>query len=254
MLKSFTKVALVAGLLASSFAFAQQEVKLLNVSYDPTRELYVEFNRAFVDHWQKTTNQKVTVEQSHGGSGKQARAVIDGLEADVVSLALAWDVEAIRKRTDLISEEWRDRLPHKSGPFSSTIVFVVRQGNPLGVRDWADLGREGVSVITPNPRTSGGARWMYLAAWGAALRGPDGSEESARAAVHALYRNVPVLDTGARGSTTTFLERGIGDVLLSWESEALLAIQRFGAGQFEIVYPSVSILAEPAVAVVDGVV
>jgi sulfate/thiosulfate-binding protein len=251
MLKSFTKVALVAGLLASSFAFAQQEVKLLNVSYDPTRELYVEFNRAFVDHWQKTTNQKVTVSQSHGGSGKQARAVIDGLEADVVTLALAYDVDALfHEGNGLIPENWQSRLPQNSSPYTSTIVFLVRKGNPKNIKDWDDLVKPGVEVITPNPKTSGGARWNYLAAWAFAKK-KYGSDEKAREFVEQLFKNVPVLDSGARGSTNTFAQRGIGDVFLSWENEAFLAEKEFGKGTFEIIVPSLSILAEPPVTIVD---
>ena len=227
-------------------------VTLLNVSYDPTRELYQEVNAAFAKEWKKATGQEVTVQQSHGGSGKQARAVIDGLPADVVTLALAYDVEAVAKQ-GLIAPGWQGRLPHASAPCTSTIVFLVRKGNPRKVRDWEDLGRPGVSVITPNPKTSGGARWNYLAAWGDALRKKRG-EAGGRAAVEALFKNVPVLDSGARGSTTTFVQRGIGDVLLAWENEALLALKSPGGEGLEMVVPPSSILAEPPVAVVDRVV
>ena len=227
-------------------------VTLLNVSYDPTRELYQEVNAAFAREWKKATGQEVTIQQSHGGSGKQARAVIDGLPADVVTLALAYDVEAVAKQ-GLIAPGWRSRLPHASAPYTSTIVFLVRKGNPRKIRDWEDLGRPGVSVITPNPKTSGGARWNYLAAWGDALRKGKG-EAGGRAAVEALFRNVPVLDSGARGATTTFVQRGIGDVLLAWENEALLALRSPGGEGLEIVVPPSTILAEPPVAVVDKVV
>ena len=227
-----------------------KEVKLLNVSYDPTRELYTAINAAFAKSWEQKTGQKVTIEQSHGGSGKQARMVIDGLEADVVTLALAYDIDAIAK-TGIINTDWATKLPQRSAPYTSTIVFLVRKGNPKGIRDWDDLVKPGVSVITPNPKTSGGARWNYLAAWGYAL-GKNGNDDAkAEAFVKQLFANVPVLDTGARGSTTTFAERGIGDVLLAWENEALLAVKKLGADRFEVVVPSVSILAEPPVAVVD---
>jgi sulfate transport system substrate-binding protein len=230
------------------------ELTLLNVSYDPTRELYQEFNAAFAREWQKKSGDTVTVQQSHGGSGKQARAVIDGLEADVVTLALAGDIDAIAGKAKLIPADWQKRLPHNSSPYTSTIVFLVRKGNPKGIRDWNDLARPGVSVITPNPKTSGGARWNYLAAWGYALKQHKGDEAKAREFVAALFRNVPVLDSGARGSTTTFVQRGLGDVFISWENEAFLAIKEFGADRFEIVAPSLSILAEPPVTVVDKVV
>jgi sulfate transport system substrate-binding protein len=242
---------LLAAALFAPSAFGAGPVELLNVSYDPTRELYQEFNAAFASHWKQKTGQVVRVQQSHGGSGKQARSVIDGLEADVVTLALAGDIDAIA-RVGLLPADWQKRLPHNSAPYTSTIVFLVRSGNPKRIRDWDDLAKPGISVITPNPKTSGGARWNYLAAWGYALR-KHGSEEAARRLVAGLYRNVPVLDTGARGSTVTFVERGIGDVLLAWENEALLSLQEFGAGRFEIVVPSESILAEPSVAVVDAV-
>jgi sulfate/thiosulfate-binding protein len=239
-------------LLAQSAAFAA-DVTLLNVSYDPTRELYRDFDAAFARQWKAKTGDTVTVRQSHGGSGKQARAVIDGLPADVVTLALAYDIDAISER-GLIAHDWQRRLPYRSAPYTSTIVFLVRKGNPKQIRDWGDLVKPGVSVITPNPKTSGGARWNHLAAWGYALRQPGASEASARDFITRLYRNVPVLDSGARGATTTFVERGIGDVLLAWENEALLAVRELGPGKFDIVAPSVSILAEPPVAVVDKVV
>jgi sulfate transport system substrate-binding protein len=227
---------------------------LLNVSYDPTREFYQEFNAAFARHWEAGGGGKLAVRQSHGGSGKQARAVIDGLEADVVTLALAYDVDALVKHGALIRPGWRERLPDNSAPYTSTVVFVVRAGNPKRIRDWDDLARAGVSVITPNPKTSGGARWNYLAAWGYALQKPGGDDRAARAFVGRVLANVPVFDTGARGSTTTFLQRGIGDVLVTWENEAHLAVEEAGRSRFEIVVPSVSILAEPSVAVVDKVV
>ncbi len=233
---------------------ARAQVTLLNVSYDPTRGLYQEFNAAFARHWKARTGETVTVQQSHGGSGKQARAVIDGLEADVVTLALAYDIDALHERGGLVPRDWQRRLPHNSAPYTSTIVFLVRKGNPRGIKDWDDLAGPGVSVVTPNPKTSGGARWNYLAAWGYALRQSRGDEARARAFVTRLYRNVAVLDSGARGSTTTFTQRRLGDVLISWENEALLAVRELGPDRFEIVVPSVSILAEPPVAVVDRVV
>jgi len=226
-----------------------KEVKLLNVSYDPTRELYTAINEAFATQWQARTGQKVTIEQSHGGSGKQARAVIDGLEADVVTLGLAYDVDAIAK-AGLIHADWGSRLANHAAPYTSTIVFLVRKGNPRGIKDWDDLVKPGVAVITPNPKTSGGARWNYLAAWGYAIK-HGGNDDQARQFVTMLYKNVPVLDSGARGATTTFVERGIGDVLLAWENEALLAVQKLGKDKVELVVPSLSILAEPPVAVVD---
>jgi len=231
----------------------EPEVVLLNVSYDPTRELYQEVDAAFARRWKEQTGQAVVVRQSHGGSGAQARAVLDGLEADVVTLALGYDVDAIAAR-GLIDPGWRRRLPDGAAPFTSTIVFLVRKGNPKGIRDWADLVRPGVEVITPNPKTSGGARWGYLAAWAWALAQDGGDPGKARAFVQELYRHVPVLDSGARGATTTFVERGLGDVLLAWESEALLAVSKLGRGELEIVTPRRSILAEPPVAVVDRVV
>lgn len=228
-----------------------QAVELLNVSYDPTRELYEEFNAAFAKHWQAKTQQVVTIRQSHGGSGKQARSVIDGLRADVVTLALAYDIDALHEQGKLIPAAWQSRLADKSAPYTSTIVFVVRKGNPKGVRDWDDLTKPGTAVITPNPKTSGGARWAYLAAWGYAVKQPGGSEASAQDFVKKLYANVKVLDSGARGSTTTFVQNGIGDVLLSWENEAHLILKESGADKFDIVTPSLSILAEPPVTVVD---
>ena len=244
----------VTGLLAfAAGSRAAQGVTLLNVSYDPTRELYQDLNAAFAKHWQAKTGQAVTVQQSHGGSGKQARSVIDGLDADVVTLALAYDVDAIAQQ-GLINAGWQKRLPNNSSPYTSTIVFLVRKGNPKGIRDWKDLVRPGVSVITPNPKTSGAARWSYLAAWAYALRQPGGNETKAREMMAALFRNVPVLDSGARGATSTFVQRQIGDVLLAWENEAFLAVEELGKDKLEMVIPSMSILAEPPVAVVDQVV
>ena len=231
-----------------------KEVSLLNVSYDPTRELYQEINTAFAKYWQQKTGDKVTIQQSHGGSGKQARSVIDGLHADVVTLALAYDIDAIAEKGGLLPSDWQRRLPDNSSPYTSTVVFLVRKGNPKGIKDWGDLVKPGVSVITPNPKTSGGARWNYLAAWGYALRAFGNDEGKARDFIRGLFKNVPVLDTGARGATTTFVERKIGDVLIAWESEALLSIKELGKGEFEIVAPSLSILAEPPVAWVDKVV
>ena len=244
--------ALFAGLAGAGLAQAQ--TTLLNVSYDPTRELYVEFNNAFAKHWKATTGQDVSVKQSHGGSGKQGRAVIDGLEADVVTLALAYDIDEISQVSNgkLLPANWQKRLPHNSSPYTSTIVFLVKKGNPKGIKDWDDLIKPGVEVITPNPKTSGGARWNYLAAWGYALK-KYGSEAKAQAFVKDLLQHVPVLDSGARGSTNTFVQRGIGDVLLAWENEAFLSINELGPDKFEIVVPSISILAEPPVTVVDGV-
>jgi sulfate/thiosulfate transport system substrate-binding protein len=233
---------------------AQAAVTLLNVSYDPTRELYQDVNAAFAASWKSKTGQVVTINQSHGGSGKQARAVIDGLQADIVTLALAYDIDAIRDNGHLVRQDWQARLPQNSSPYTSAIVLLVRKGNPKGIKDWNDLIRPGVSVITPNPKTSGGARWNYLAAWGYALEQSKGDEARARDFIGKLYRNVPVLDSGARGSTTTFVQRGIGDVLVAWENEALLAVEKLGKGDFEIIAPSVSILAEPPVSVVDKVV
>ncbi|MBI2174422.1 MAG: sulfate ABC transporter substrate-binding protein [Candidatus Omnitrophica bacterium] len=238
--------------MSSATAFAQK-ITLLNASYDPTREFYQEFNTVFAKHWKGKTGETVTIQQSHGGSGKQARAVIDGLEADVVTLALAYDIDAIAEKSRLLPNDWQSRLPHNSAPYTSTIVFLVRQGNPKQIKDWDDLVRPGVSVITPNPKTSGGARWNYLAAWGYVWK-HGGDEAKAKEFIGKLFRNVPVLDSGARGSLTTFIERGIGDVLITWENEALLAVRELGIGKFEIVAPSVSILAEPPVALIDGVV
>ena len=237
--------------LSISSAFAQ--TSLLNVSYDPTRELYKDFNAAFNKHWQAKTGQTVNVRQSHGGSGKQAMGVRDGLEADVVTLALAFDIDALVERK-LIPADWQTRFPHNSSPYTSTVVFLVRKGNPKGIKDWGDLAKPGTSVITPNPKTSGGARWNYLAAWAWALKQPGGNEQKAKELVTAIYKNVPVLDSGARGSTTTFVERGLGDVLIAWENEAQLAVNEIGKDKFEIIAPSLSILAEPPVAVVDKVV
>jgi sulfate/thiosulfate transport system substrate-binding protein len=229
-------------------------VTLLNASYDPTRELYVHYNKAFASHWKQKTGQDVRITQSHGGSGKQARAVIDGLQADVVTLALAGDIDALVTRGKLLAADWEDRLPDKSAPYTSTIVFLVRKGNPKGIRDWGDLAREGVAVVTPNPRTSGGARWNYLAGWSWALKQPGGSDATAQDFLRRVYKNTPVLDTGARAALTTFAQRGVGDALISWENEAYLALKEFGVEKFEVVVPTVSILAEPSVAVVDKVV
>ncbi|MCC7680111.1 sulfate ABC transporter substrate-binding protein [Janthinobacterium sp. FW305-128] len=238
----------------SAFAILQTaqaaDITLLNVSYDPTRELYQDVNTAFAKEWKGKTGDNVKIKQSHGGSGKQARAVIDGLEADVVTLALAYDIDALAEHK-LLAADWQKRLAHNSSPYTSTIVFLVRKGNPKGIKDWNDLIKPGVSVITPNPKTSGGARWNHLAAWGYALRQPGGSEAKAKDFLGKLYKNVPVLDSGARGATTTFVERGIGDVLIAWENEAYLAVKELGPTKFDIITPSVSILAEPPVAVVD---
>ncbi|MGB9988588.1 sulfate ABC transporter substrate-binding protein [Massilia sp. SM-13] len=241
--------------LAAFFSLTAQaaDINLLNVSYDPTRELYQDVNAAFARDWKARTGDNVKIKQSHGGSGKQGRAVIDGLEADVVTLALAYDIDAIAEK-GLLNKDWQKRLGHNSTPYSSTIVFLVRKGNPKGIKDWGDLVKPGIAVITPNPKTSGGARWNHLAAYGYALRQPGGSDATAREYLKKLYKNVPVLDSGARGATTTFVERGIGDVLLAWENEALLAIKELGPDKVEIVAPSVSILAEPPVAIVDKVV
>ncbi|MFA6543942.1 MAG: sulfate ABC transporter substrate-binding protein [Limisphaerales bacterium] len=240
-------------LLAASTATAK-DIKLLNVSYDPTRELYQEFNTAFAKHWQAKTGDKVTVQQSHGGSGKQARSVIDGLEADVVTLALAYDVDAIAQKGRLLPADWQKRLPQNSAPYTSTIVFLVRKGNPKGIKDWSDLVKPGIGIIPANPKTSGAARWAYLAAWGYALKQNNGDEARAKEFVAKFYKNVPVFDTGARGATTTFIQRGIGDVLVGWENEAFLALKEQAKGGYQLVVPSVSILAEPPVAVVDKVV
>jgi sulfate/thiosulfate transport system substrate-binding protein len=249
-------IALAAAVFVGGAGEAAQarEITLLNVSYDPTRELYVDFNKAFAAYWKKKTGDDVKVNQSHNGSGRQARAVIDGLPADVVTLALAADIDAIATNGKLLPLNWEERLPQHSSPYTSTIVFLVRKGNPKHIEDWGDLVREGVSVITPNPKTSGGARWNYLAAWAWAKKQPGGNDATAREFIKKLYQHVPVLDTGARGSTTTFAQRGIGDVAISWENEAWLATKELGPDKFEIVIPSISILAEPPVTVVDKVV
>lgn len=248
-----SRYTLFAALAASHFlaAGALADTTLLNVSYDPTRELYQEFNAAFAKHWKAKTGETVTVRQSHGGAGKQARAVIDGLEADVVTLALAYDIDAIAEKARLFPADWQKRLPHNASPYTSTIVFLVRKGNPKNIKDWNDLVKPGIGVITPNPKTSGGARWNYLAAWAYALKQPGSSDATAKDFVARLFANVPVLDSGARGSTTTFVERGIGDVLLAWENEAYLAVKELGPDKVEIVVPSLSILAEPPVTLVD---
>jgi sulfate transport system substrate-binding protein len=250
-----SRFALIALCITGMFveASAQQRVTLMNVSYDPTRELYQDYNAAFARYWKAKTGQEVVVNQSHGGSGKQARAVIDGLPADVVTLALAYDIDAISENGGLIQRNWQSRLPNNSSPYTSTIVFLVRKGNPKQIKDWNDLVRPGLSVITPNPKTSGGARWNYLAAWGYALRQNKNDQAKARQFVSQLYKNVPVLDSGARGATTTFVQRGIGDVLIAWENEAFLAVKELGKDKLEIVIPSYSILAEPPVSVVDKV-
>jgi sulfate transport system substrate-binding protein len=244
--------AVAVGLMAVATAAAAETV-LLNVSYDPTRELYADYNKAFAAHWKKKSGQEVSVRQSHGGSGKQARTVIDGLQADVVTLALAYDIDALVKQGKLLPANWQSRLPHNSSPYTSTIVFLVRKGNPKKIRDWSDLAKPGISVITPNPKTSGGARWNHMAAWAWALAQPNATEKTAEEYLRRLYRNVPVLDTGARGSLTTFGQRGIGDVFISWENEAHLASRELGSGKFDIVVPSLSILAEPPVAMVDRI-
>jgi sulfate transport system substrate-binding protein len=242
---------LIALALTASSAFAAGPVKLLNVSYDPTREFYQQFDAAFAKYWKSKTGADVTINQSHGGSGSQSRAVIDGLSADVVTLGLAYDIDAIAEKAKLLPANWQTRLPNNSSPYTSTIIFLVRKGNPKHIHDWSDIVKPGVSVVTPNPKTSGGARWAYLAAWGYALRHNNNDEAKEKAFVASVYKNVPVLDSGARGSTTTFAQRGIGDVLLSWENEAHLALKEFGQDKFDIVYPPESILAEPPVAVVD---
>jgi len=243
-------LAAVSALSVLSTPVLAKDVELLNVSYDPTRELYDEYNKAFAAYWLKKTGDKVTINQSHGGSGKQARSVIDGLQADVVTLALAADIDAIAD-AKLTAKNWASRLPNNSTPYTSTIVFVVKKGNPKGIKDWGDLIKPGTGVITASPKTSGGARWVYLAGWGWALKQPGGNDTTARDYITKLYKNVPVLDSGARGSTVTFAQRGIGDVLLAWENEAFLALKEFGNDKFEIVIPSVSVLAEPPVTVVD---
>jgi sulfate/thiosulfate-binding protein len=247
-----TKTLLISALTASAL-FAAGPVKLLNVSYDPTRELYQDIDAAFAKQWKAKTGVDVQISQSHGGSGKQARSVIDGLQADVVTLALAYDIDVLSEKANLVPKNWQSRLPHNSTPYTSTIVFLVRKGNPKHIKDWDDLVKPGIGVITPNPKTSGGARWSYLAAWGYALKKNGGDEKKAQEFVTRLYKNVPVLDSGARGSTTTFAQRGIGDVLLSWENEASLALNQLGKDKFEVVTPSISILAEPPVSIVDKV-
>ena len=242
----------VALVLSSSSPLAQaKEIKLLNVSYDPTRELYQDFNTVFAKYWKDKTGDTVKIEQSHGGSGKQARAVIDGLEADVVTLALAYDVDMIAEKAKLLAADWQKRLPNNSSPYTSTIVFLVRKGNPKGIKDWDDLVKSDVKIIPANPKTSGAARWTYLAAWGYALKKNGGDEAKAKEFVAKFYKNVPVLDTGARGATTTFVQRGIGDVLVGWENEAILSLKESGKDEYEIIWPSISILAEPPVTVVD---
>lgn len=251
-MKWFKRVAIATAALATlAVSPVWGNSQLLNVSYDPTREFYKEFNDAFAKHWKDQTGEAVEIKASHGGSGKQARSVIDGLDADVVTLALAYDIDALVENGNLLSKEWQAKLPYNSSPYTSTIVFLVRKGNPKGIKDWDDLIKPGIQVITPNPKTSGGARWNYLAAWGYAEGKAGGSQDAAKDFVSKLYKNVPVLDTGARGATTTFVQRGIGDVLLAWENEAFLAINELGPDKLEIVVPSVSILAEPPVAVVD---
>ena len=252
-LRFICRLSAVLALVVAVPAALAKDVSLLNVSYDPTRELYQDFNRAFAAHWKQKTGDNVSIKQSHGGSGKQARSVIDGLDADVVTLALAYDIDELADKAKLIPADWQKRLPNNSSPYTSTIVFLVRKGNPKGIKDWDDIVKPGVQIITPNPKTSGGARWNYLAAWGYAAK-KYGSQAKAREFVTQLFKNVPVLDSGARGATTTFTERGIGDVFLSWENEAFLAVRELGPDKFDIVVPSVSILAEPPVAVVDKVV
>ena len=252
-LRRATTVVALGALLGGSMAAYAKNVTLLNVSYDPTRELYVDYNKAFARYWKAKTGDDVRVNQAHGGSGAQARGVIDGLQADIVTLALAADIDGIATNGKLLPVNWQSRLPENSSPYTSTIVFLVRKGNPKNIKDWSDVVKPGIAVITPNPKTSGGARWNYLAAYAWALKQPGGNEATAKEFIRKLYRNVPVLDTGARGSTTTFVQRGIGDVLLAWENEAFLAIKEVGADKLQIVIPSVSVLAEPPVAVVDKV-
>jgi sulfate/thiosulfate transport system substrate-binding protein len=250
----FLRTAATLALAAAAGLAAAKDITLLNVSYDPTRELYQEYNAAFAKYWQAKTGDKLSVKQSHGGSGKQARSVIDGIEADVTTLALAYDIDEIAERAKLLPADWQKRLKHNSSPYTSTYIFLVRKGNPKGIKDWGDLVKPGVSIITANPKTSGGARWGYLAAYGYALKQPGGTDAKAKDFVAKLFSNVPVLDSGARGSTVTFAERGIGDVLLAWENEAWLSLKEFGNDKFDIVYPPTSILAEPPVTVVDKVV
>jgi len=247
-LRTFLTIIFMGALITPAWA---KQITLLNVSYDPTREFYEDYNKAFAEHWRITYGDDVTVNQSHGGSGKQARGVIDGLDADVVTLALAYDIDAIAEKSGLLGKDWQVKLSDNSSPYTSTIVFLVRKGNPKNIKDWDDLARPGVSVITPNPKTSGGARWNYLAAWGYGLKKWDNDEQKVKGFLKAIFKNVPVLDSGARGATTTFVERKIGDVAISWENEAYLAVNELGKGEFEIVVPSVSILAEPPVAVVE---
>src|SRR3984893_12208419 len=244
---------LISTIAAASVGFAAGPVKLLNVSYDPTRELYQDINTAFAKQWKAKTGVDVQISQSHNGSGKQARSVIDGLQADVVTLALAYDIDVIAEKANLLPKNWQTRLPNNSTPYTSTIVFLVRKGNPKHIKDWDDLVKPGVAIITPNPKTSGGARWSYLAAWGYALKKNNNDDKKAQEFVSRLYKNVPVLDSGARGSTTTFVQRGIGDVLLSWENEAFLALNELGKDKFEVVRPPISILVEPPISVVDKV-
>ena len=246
-------LAVLSTLLFMTSASAK-DITLLNVSYDPTRELYTEFNAAFAKHWKEKTGDTLTIKQSHGGSGKQARSVMDGLDADVVTLALGYDIDALADKVRAVPKDWQKRLPHNSSPYTSTIVFLVRKGNPKGIKDWGDLIKPGVSIVTPNPKTSGGARWNYLAAWAWASKNNGGDAAKAIEYLRKLFKNVPVLDTGARGATTTFVQRGIGDVFISWENEAFLAVKEHGGDKFEIINPSLSILAEPPVTWVDRVV
>ncbi|CAN5913229.1 sulfate ABC transporter substrate-binding protein [soil metagenome] len=256
-IRSLRSVLALTAFAATAFSGAAtwaKDVSLLNVSYDPTRELYQDYNAAFAKYWKAKSGDTVTFKQSHGGSGKQARSVIDGIDADVVTLALAYDIDAISERAKVLPADWQRRLKHNSAPYTSTYIFLVRKGNPKGIKDWGDLVKPGVSVITANPKTSGGARWGYLAAYGYALKQPGGNDAKAKDFITALFKNVPVLDSGARGSTVTFAERGIGDVLLAWENEAYLSLKEFGPDKFDIVYPPISILAEPPVSVVDKVV
>ncbi len=252
--RTFFRTAATLALAAAAGLAAAKDITLLNVSYDPTRELYQDYNAAFAKHWKAKTGDNVTVKQSHGGSGKQARSVIDGIDSDVVTLALAYDIDEIAERAKLLPPDWQKRLKHNSTPYTSTYIFLVRKGNPKGIKDWSDLIKPGISVITANPKTSGGARWGYLAAYGYALKQPGGNDTQATEFIAKLFGNVPVLDSGARGATVTFAERGVGDVLLAWENEAYLSLKEFGADKFDIVYPPISILAEPPVAVVDKVV
>ncbi|MEH6938651.1 sulfate ABC transporter substrate-binding protein [Bacillus sp. JJ664] len=260
LISSTVAVVVIAGILyttlkddkkAVNTTADSKNIEILNVSYDPTRELYEEINKSFSKKWKDEHDQTVTIKQSHGGSGKQARAVIDGLDADVVSLALGYDIDSINEQAELISPDWQSEFAYNSTPYTSTIVFLVRKDNPKSIKDWDDLTKKGIEVITPNPKTSGGARWNYLAAWGFAEKKFNGDEQKVKEFIAKLYKNVPVLDTGARGSTTTFVEKGIGDVLIAWENEALLSVKELGEGKYEVVYPSISILAEPPVAIVD---